>query len=380
MKKAKALVVDDDDNNRFICEVNLKQLGFAVLLAEDGQEGLDLAIKELPDVILLDIMMPKMNGYQVLDALRKNPGTSDIPVIILTAKTDAMAKEIEKALLAGANDYVRKPYQLAELTARVRTLTERRLAEKAKIALEKERAVDLQDAARVQRKFLTNKEAPGDMFNNAGLNVVFFNQPATDVSGDFWFHKKMPKGKAGLFVADTCGHGVLAALMSMRILSVIDHCPAPALRPSEFLININSDIYGMLSPESSFVAGMYFIFESRKVIFSNAGQPAPFLLHDGGVIELKNFGPPLGIFPDLKAKETEHDFTKGDRLVIYTDGLFEEMNAQGEPFGTERVAEFLQKNQSLPIEDLKDSLISEVRGFVSGRFDDDVTVIVIERE
>ncbi|KJU86335.1 response regulator receiver modulated serine phosphatase, partial [Candidatus Magnetobacterium bavaricum] len=301
-KITKVLVVDDDENNRAICEINLRQLGFTVLLAKDGQEGLDLAIKEEPDLILLDVMMPVMNGYLVLERLKKNPQTRDIPVIMLTAKTDAMATEIAKAFSAGADDYVRKPYQLAELKARVRTQVERRLTEKAKMALEKERAADLQDAARVQRKFLTNEETAGDMLKNAGLNVVFFNQPATDVSGDFWFPKLMPRDKAGLFVADTCGHGVLAAIMSMRILSIIDHAPTPALHPGEFLGNINNDIYGLLSPESSFVAGIYFILCPQKIIFSNAGQPAPVLMRDGGIIELKSFGPPLGLFPDLNPK------------------------------------------------------------------------------
>jgi sigma-B regulation protein RsbU (phosphoserine phosphatase) len=372
MNKVKVLVVDDDENNSLICKINLEQLGYTVILAADGQEGLDLAISEDPDLILLDIMMPRLDGYQVLRALRQNLQTMDILVIMLTAKTDAMATEIEKTLSAGADDYVRKPYQLAELMARVRNLIRRRL-------LEKERAADLQDAAKVQVKFLTNNEESGDILKNAGLNAVFFNKPATDISGDFWFPKKMSTGKAGLFVADTCGHGVFAAIMSMRILAIIDHCPAPSMHPSEFLTNLNTDIYGLLSPERSFVAGMYFIFDQKKFVFSNAGQPMPLLLRDGKVIELKSSGSPLGIFPELNAGEVEHDFRKGDRLIIYTDGLIEEVNAAGEPFDGERVIACLQKNCELPIEDLRDTLISDMRKCVNSKFNDDVTIIIIER-
>ncbi|MBF0456696.1 MAG: response regulator [Nitrospirae bacterium] len=258
MEKSKVLVIDDDENNRIICKANLSQIGVTVIEAKDGQEGFEAALREMPDLILLDIMMPEMDGYETLEKLKDNLETRDIPVIMLTAKTDSMATEIAKALLAGAADYIRKPYQLAELIARVRNLARKHL-------LEKERAADLRDSARFQSRYLTNSENAGRILKSAKLTAVFFNKPAADISGDFWFFKDMPKGKAGLLVADTCGHGVLAALMSIQILSVIDNCPAPILHPSECLMSINTDIYGLLSPEHSFIAAMYFVFDQNKL-------------------------------------------------------------------------------------------------------------------
>ncbi|MCG6551922.1 MAG: fused response regulator/phosphatase [Candidatus Magnetominusculus sp. LBB02] len=371
MGTIKVLVIDDDENNRYICEANLRQVGITVFLAEGGKEGLDMAEREGPDLVLLDIMMPGMNGYQVLDALKHNPATIDIPVIMLTAKNEGPYSEVAKTLSRGAADYIRKPYMLPELLARVSNLAR-------KHKLEKERASDLRNAAMMQKKFLTNSGDHEEILNAAGLHAVFYNKAATDISGDFWYAKMMPKGKAGLFVADTCGHGVLAAIMSMRILSIIDHCPAPTLHPSEFLLNINGDIYDLLSPENSFVAGMYLIFDRNKVIFSNAGQPMPFLIRDGKVIELKLPGPPLGVFPELHITEMEHEFKKADRLVIYTDGLFESMTVQGEPI--QRMTACLERACNLPLEDMKNNLVSEMQDALEGEFDDDVTVIIIERQ
>ncbi|MBF0515942.1 MAG: fused response regulator/phosphatase [Nitrospirae bacterium] len=318
-------------------------------------------------------MMPRLDGYQALSALKKNQLTMDIPVIMLTAKTDSMAAEIEKTFSAGADDYIRKPFQLAEVRARVRNLAARHL-------LMKERVSDLRNAAMVQKKFLTNSGETENVLKNAGLKAVFFNQPSNGISGDFWFPKKMPNGKAGLFVADTCGHGVLAAIISMRILSVIDHCSAPNLHPSEFLAAVNSDIYDLLSPEAKFVAGMYFIFDQQKLIFSNAGQPMPFLLREGKLIELKTSAPPLGVFSELTTNEIEHEFRKGDRLIIYTDGLFEGEAVNSETVPLNRVIACLEKNCSVPLADMTRFLISDMQACIKRDFDDDVTIIIIEMQ
>ncbi|MBF0456695.1 MAG: serine/threonine-protein phosphatase [Nitrospirae bacterium] len=98
------------------------------------------------------------------------------------------------------------------------------------------------------------------------------------------------------------------------------------------------------------------------------------------VTELKLLGLPLGMTSELEANEIEHDFIKGDRLIIYSDGLIECTNVQGEPFGVERIIAHLQKNSSLSVRDMKDSIISEAQQYANGKFDDDVTLIIIERE
>ncbi|MBF0458021.1 MAG: serine/threonine-protein phosphatase [Nitrospirae bacterium] len=245
--------------------------------------------------------------------------------------------------------------------------------------IEKGRMADLRAASKVQNRFLTNSEETEKVLINAGLKAVFFNSHVTNITGDFFFPKAMTSGEAGLFVADTCGHGVSAAVVSMRILSIIDHCPAPNLHPSEFLSVINRDIYGLLTQEISFVAGIYFIFHPNKIIFSNAGQPTPLLVRGAEVLELKSSSSPIGMYPRLEANEVTYDFISGDRLVIHSDGLIESMNAKGNPFGPDRLIDFLRNNSSLSLNEMKSSLVSEIQRFTN-KFDDDVTIIIIEKE
>ncbi|KWT83479.1 SpoIIE family protein phosphatase [Candidatus Magnetominusculus xianensis] len=370
MNDIKVLVVDDDENTRYYCDINIQYLGYTVLLADDGQKGLEMAVESQPDLIILDILMPGLDGLQVLDQLKQNPKTSIIPVIMLSAETSV--SQIEKALFNGADDYVKKPPELIELLARVKSLAKRG-------QLEKERVDYYKNAVVVQQRFLTNGEESAEFLKQARLNAVFFNEPALDISGDFWIHNKTPDGKVGLFVADICGHGYTPALMSMRILSIFDYCPVPSFHPSEFLVSINRCIHGVLSKEDSFVAGLYIIFEHNRIIFSNAGQPTLFLLRDRKVIELTISSGMLGISPNIEHSEMEHDFKKGDRLIIYTDGLYENKNSKEEVV-LGRLTACLQTNYSLPIKELSDTLVAEMRQCTNGKFEDDVTLIIIEKE
>ncbi len=119
-EKESILIVDDNENNRDMFEIYLEMEGYAVHFAEDGKQGLHLAREIMPDIILLDIMMPVMDGFQMLEKLRKDPDLSDIPVMVLTVKT--APDNAVKALRMGADDYLRKPFDVDELIARINKL------------------------------------------------------------------------------------------------------------------------------------------------------------------------------------------------------------------------------------------------------------------
>ena len=119
-EKETILIVDDSENNREMFEVYLEMEGYAVHFAENGKQGLLLAKTIMPDIILLDLMMPVMDGFQMLEALRKDPDLSDIPVMVLTVKT--APDNVVKALRIGADDYLKKPFDVDELIARINKL------------------------------------------------------------------------------------------------------------------------------------------------------------------------------------------------------------------------------------------------------------------
>ncbi len=116
------VVIEDDQNIRNILKYNLKLDGFEVRVAEDGRKGLELACQIRPDLILLDWMMPEMNGLEVLSELKKDEQTKDIPVFMLTAK--AMTRDVEQALSEGANDYITKPFDSVKLGQTLRAKLE----------------------------------------------------------------------------------------------------------------------------------------------------------------------------------------------------------------------------------------------------------------
>ena len=121
------LVVDDQERNREICQENLEMEDYRIVMAENGLQGLETARIEKPDLILLDIMMPELNGYEVLEKLKADEELHDIPVLMLTAK--AGTSDVVRALNLGANDYLKKPFDIDELVARVDTLVHLKKAE-----------------------------------------------------------------------------------------------------------------------------------------------------------------------------------------------------------------------------------------------------------
>ena len=218
----KVLVVDDNKQNREACQIALEDC-FELKFAVDGKEGL-LKTKQFdPDVILLDIMMPVMDGCEMLRQLKNDSELSELPVLMLTA--DANVESIERCIGMGADDYVRKPFNVRTLKARVSSLARRG-------HLEKERSRDLCAGARIQRQFLTGEKSVVDIFERVGYEVTIFNQAPATISGDFFYPKKINDYSAGIFFADTCGHRIPAALISMRILSLIYHLLSHIRSPS----------------------------------------------------------------------------------------------------------------------------------------------------
>jgi DNA-binding response OmpR family regulator len=130
----KILVIDDLPENVFLLQDRLENEGFEVLTAYDGKTGINKAISELPDLILLDVMMPEMNGIEVCKALVSNPSTTNIPIILVTAKVGA--EDTKEGLEAGAYDYIKKPFNKVELLARVNSAL--KLSEAQKKYLEAE--------------------------------------------------------------------------------------------------------------------------------------------------------------------------------------------------------------------------------------------------
>ena len=123
VKKAKILIVEDEPEIANTMAVRFQKNNFKVITAKNGLTGLEKALSERPDIILLDVMMPEMNGIEMLEKMRKNPAGKEIPVIMVTASSNS--PDIKRAMASGIEDYVVKPFDLGELTKRIKTLLEK---------------------------------------------------------------------------------------------------------------------------------------------------------------------------------------------------------------------------------------------------------------
>lgn len=365
------LIVDDNEMNRDICQLHLEELDVHLSLAKDGQEGIELAETILPDLILLDIMMPVVDGFEMLRHLKKKSTLKDIPVLMLTAKSET--DTVVEALEIGANDYLKKPFEGEELIARAKTLMRAR-------KLELQVAADLKAGALMQEKFLTDAAGTTSVFTESNYNIKVYNKAQSLVSGDFYYSFTTQDGNPALFLGDSCGHGLSAALISMRIIGLLQQVCNTIHSPAESLNKLNQDITGLL-PTGKFVAASSIFFKNDHVILSNGAQPYPIVCRANNSEEIELNAMPLGINPLTKYAELEIEFNQGDKLILYTDGIIEASNRKEEIYGKERLLASIKKvNNSESINKMSSSILNDMNTFIAGNdHDDDITLIIIEK-
>jgi len=218
----KIFIVDDNLINRKLLAEILKKDGYELLEAEDGEEAIELAFKEMPDLILLDIMMPKKDGYEVCAELKGNDRTANIPIIFLSAKT--LTEDKIKGLDLGGADYVTKPFDRGEVLARVRAqLKIASLAKEVinanKELLKKQEALDedLKAAAGIQRSLLPQGPPDADI-----VDVAWQFMPCEKIGGDIFNIVRLDEIHWGIYMLDVSGHGVPSALVAVSASQILN--------------------------------------------------------------------------------------------------------------------------------------------------------------
>jgi phosphoserine phosphatase RsbU/P len=371
MEISSILIVDDNEVNRDICALNLGHMQVQLLFAENGLEGLEIARQKTPDLILLDIMMPVMDGFEMLRAVKADPALAHIPVLMLSAKSET--ESVVKALEIGANDYLKKPFAEEEMVARVNTLLRNRY-------LEKRLVEDLAAGAVIQQKFLTDFCTTQKLCEKAGLQIDIYNRPYSAISGDFYYCYQQRDGSLGFFVGDSCGHGLPAALLSMRVIGFLQQLSKESHSPSETLSLLNADIAGLLPP-GMFVAASSLIFKDDEVSISSGGQPYPIHLSGNAIVEVERDGLPLGLSSHSAYLETICKFHPGDKILVYTDGIVEAIDRSEQVYGKKRLYGCLKKQNPVSRGQIfRESIISDIQCFCGDMSpDDDQTLLIFEK-
>ena len=377
----KILVVDDEEINIKILKIQLEAKGYAVLSATSGDEALKLAESDPPDLILLDIQMPRMDGFEVCQRIRADEATRFVPVVMVTALKDT-ADRIQ-AIQAGADDFISKPFDGHEIIARVRSLLR---IKQYQDELEEHNArfrAELEMARQVQ-EILMPQNGLADL---AGFRIVSHSSPEIEVGGDFFDFWEIEPGCLGIFISDVMGHGVSAALVAVFMKTVVGEIrDRLGADPGLLLTTLNTRFHHTIGAQMfMFATAFYAVIDlpNETICCANAGHPYPFLIHRqrGACKSLGQeiAGKGLGLSPDSVYESANYDFDRFSRILLYTDGAYEVKNRQREEFGTHRLEEAIAQETSESGAALVNRLLDSIEKFRNGNpTDDDLTFLTVD--
>jgi sigma-B regulation protein RsbU (phosphoserine phosphatase) len=370
------LIVDDTPANIQTLSGILKEKGYQLSVATNGKQALQVLEKVLPDLILLDVMMPEMDGFETCRQIKKSEALRNIPIIFLTAKTET--SDIVEGFEIGAVDYVAKPFNAHELLARINTHLSidhlrRSLAEK-NAELERAHKREREMAYRVQSQLI-----PTAMPDVPRWEFAANWQPAREVSGDYYDFIRN-KEIHEIVIADVSGKGMPAALFMASIRSIVRAKATASLSPSETMTQANSLICGDAA------RGMYVtVFfaeldpEKRLLTYVNCGHNSPFWYRSnkGEITELPSTGSVVGIIPDAQWTQEQIEINRGDIVLLYTDGISEAFNEDEQEFGDERLKSILMKNAQRSPGEILTEVQRALQAFVgSAPQSDDRTIVI----
>jgi serine phosphatase RsbU (regulator of sigma subunit) len=366
------LIVDDTPANVQILAGLLKDKGYQLSVATNGQQALDLLERIRPDLILLDVMMPVMDGFETCRRLKNSAAWRDIPVIFLTSKSDTT--DIVAGFEAGAVDYVAKPFNAHELLARINThLT----VDHLRRSLEQAQKRELEMAFKVQSQLIPTRlpELPGWGFAARW-------QPAKEVSGDYYDF--IPgKGRLGIVIADVSGKGMHAALFMASARSIIRAKATASLSPADNLSQANA----LLCADAA--QGMFVTLFYAEVAPDHAGltyvgcghnPPLWYRADRGEIVELEPTGSVLAVNDDAQYEAKRIETGRGDVLLLFTDGFTEAFNDQRQLFGDDRLKDVLKRHAQESPQGILDAVQRELDAFVGAApQSDDRTIVIAKR-
>ncbi len=378
----KILVVDDEpDLEPLILQRmrrNIRAGRYEFVFAHNGIEALDVLRSDGDiDMVVSDINMPQMDGLTLLEQIPKvDP---NIRSVIVSAYGDM--RNIRTAMNRGAFDFVTKPLDFEDLQITIeRTLTH--MAEWKEALQSRDKLVALQNeldvASKIQQGILPASFPVGD-----GFEVYGNMDPARNVGGDFFDVIVLENDRLALAVADVSDKGVPAALFMMSSRTLLKGAAIGRGAPGDVLSEVN-DLLTEDNEAFMFVTVLYAVFDphSGDLTYANGGHNNPLLVHaDGTSEELPHTGGiALGVMPGLEYKESSITLAKGDALILYTDGVSEAMNSEGEEFGMDRLRDIFVQHPLTSARETNEAILQAVHDFAGDTAQsDDVTCLVLQR-
>ncbi|QSP94404.1 fused response regulator/phosphatase [Marinobacter salinisoli] len=375
----KILIADDSDSDRLILKTLVKRIGHQVFEARNGEEAVHLFEQAHPDIVLLDAMMPVMDGMEAARRIKALAGERMVPLIFLTSLSEADA--LARCLDAGGDDFLSKPYNRVIIEAKINAFNRMRRMHRT-LSDQRDHIRDLND------QMLKEQKIAKRVFDNVAhtgcldaVNIRYHVSPLSIFNGDVLFASPRPAGGMLIFVGDFTGHGLPAAIGAMPLAEIFYGMAAKGFSAKDVLREINQKLKNIL-PVGMFCCGAMIeaVFHQHQLWFWNGGLPDATLIRaNGDTVAMPSRHLPLGILPpDQFDAGLEQVATQpGDTLMLMTDGVLESRNAAGELFGDAGVAQALDTRGGgmHPF----DAVIGSLREFIGAhQDDDDITLFCVD--
>jgi len=368
---SRILIVDDVKANVDVLVHALRD-EYKLAVALDGEAALRSVDKAVPDLVLLDIMMPGIDGYEVCRRLRAAEATRGVPVMFLSALEDVANKT--RGFEVGGNDYLTKPFEMLEVKARVRSLLEAKLYADA---VREAAARDLRIAREIQMGIL-----PADLAASTRglpLEIAAAIEPARQVGGDLYEVLRASDDRVVVALGDVSGKGIPASLFMAVAITVLRTLARDLTDPAEILRRLSDELADR-NPRGMFVTiqCLVFDFAAGRVSIAGAGHHELAILSPGQAPRLAypSTGLPAGLIPGNSIQSESIALSPGDTFVLFSDGVSEAMNAADDFFGEDRLVATLAPLADAPITAIVDAVMAAVHGFAAGApQSDDITVV-----
>ncbi len=373
LSESRVLIVDDVKTNVDILVQALRD-EYKLSVALDGNAALRSVEKAPPDLVLLDIVMPDLDGYEVCRRLRASESTRELPIMFLSALEDVHDKT--RGFEVGGNDYLTKPFEVLEVKARVRSLLKAKLyADAVREAM----ARDLRIAREIQMGIL-----PADLgaaTKGTGLDVRAVIEPAREVGGDLYEVVRVSDDRVVVALGDVSGKGIPAALFMAVAVTILRTLARQSAEPDEILMRLNDELAEQ-NPRGMFVTMQCLLFDlkERRVSGAGAGHHQLALLSPGQAPRLAfaSTGRPAGLLPSNPIEQESLPLEPGQTFVLFSDGVSEAMNDADDFYGEERLLATLGALNSATPADVVAGVLADVRAFAAGaKQSDDITVLAV---
>ena len=373
LSDCRVLIVDDVKANVDVL-VQALSADYKLSVALGGQQAMDAVRRTPPDLVLLDIVMPDIDGYEVCRRLRADEATRELPIMFLSSLEDVKDKTL--GFEVGGNDYLTKPFEVLEVKARVRSLLKAKsYADAVKAAAER----DLRIAREIQMGLLP-ANIPG-LTSGTGLDVHALLEPARQVGGDLYEVLRLGADRVLVAVGDVSGKGIPAALFMAVTMTLLRSLAREGHAPEEILRRLNDELLEQ-NPRGMFVTLQCLLFDlaARTVTCASAGHHAAIRVVPGGAADpvFTTSGRVLALMPAQTIASETIELRNGETLVLFTDGVSEAFNLSDEAFGDDRLIALLQTSSGSNAKETCVAVLEAVRKHAgAAKQSDDITVLAV---